>query len=259
MKVKLFFDESGKDRDPIKTMGSLMIPEKIYSSLEIKELNEKLIKKEFKLHWTQFDGGKEETELYKEIITIFSKYSSLCEFNVIRYEYPNGINKERLNQMIYSKIPERVMYGLLRYNGKGIDINADIYIEKATIYVEKIKLHDSLVKEMNKQSLYRGTSFNIESFNYKEKNEEIGVELTDLILGIIRNIVTNDNSSKRVKKKNKLIIELMKNKDFYDFITNIKYFEWNYSKSLVKVNFGDYVNLFLANQEDWIEYLAIHN
>lgn len=30
LKVNLFFDESGKNDDAVKTMGSLMIPEKVY-------------------------------------------------------------------------------------------------------------------------------------------------------------------------------------------------------------------------------------
>lgn len=31
-KVNLFFYESGKDKDPIKTMGGLLISDKIYKS-----------------------------------------------------------------------------------------------------------------------------------------------------------------------------------------------------------------------------------
>lgn len=255
MKVNLFFDESGKGNDKIKTMGSLLIPHTIYNTKNFLQLNEQLKSENFKLHWTQFSGGKDEITLYKNILTIFSKYSSLCEFNIIRYNYPQGINQDSLKKMIYGKIPERVMYGLLRHEGSNMDIEADIYVEEATMYVKTIKLHESLVNEMNKQSLYRGTHFKINKFKYKKKNEEIGVELTDLILGIIRTIIVNNNESNRLKKKNKLIIELLKDKNFYKFLSNIKYFEWNYSNSLTKVNFCNYINVFLSSQEDWINYL----
>lgn len=254
MKVNLFFDESGKNSEPIKTMGSLMIPEKIYKCEEIINLNERLNNQEFELHWTRYDGGKNESEIYKEIIEIFSKYMSLCEFNLIRYDYPQNISKQKLDNMIYSKIPERVMYGLLRHQGKNIDIHADIYVENATVY-NSIKLHENLCKEMNRQSLYRGVNFTVDNFEYKYKNEEIGVELTDVILGIIRNIIDNKSNSKRVIKKNKLIVELLKNKEFNSFIRNIKYFEWNYSSTLTKIDFSNYVNMFLSNQDEWIEYL----
>lgn len=255
LKVNLFFDESGKNDDKIKTMGSLMIPEMVYNSEEIVKLNKELQEDKFRLHWKNFNGGKDESESYINIVNTFSKYLSLCEFNVIRYDYPQNISKDKLNKMIYSKIPERVMYGLLRFQGKGIDVHADIYVEDATMY-QKICLHENICDDMNKQALYRGTNFTIDNFQYKHKNEEIGVELTDTILGIIRNIIANNNSSKRSKKKNNLILELLKNKEFYDFLSNIKFFEWNYSNSLTKVDFSDYINIFLSSQLEWINYLS---
>ena len=214
LKVNLFFDESGKNDDAVKTMGSLMIPEKVYNCKEIVALNERLRKEEFELHWTKYNGGNSEAKIYKEI----------------------------------------VMYGLLRYQGKGIDINADIYVENATMY-DSIGLHESLSKEMNRQALYRGTNFEINKFEYKYKNEEIGVEFTDVILGVVRNIIENKSSSTRARRKNCLIVEFLKNDEFNKFIRNIKYFEWNYSSSLTRVDFSDYVNIFLSDQEEWINYL----
>ncbi|WP_455543084.1 DUF3800 domain-containing protein [Intestinibacter sp.] len=258
LKVNLFFDESGKNGDSIKTMGSLMIPEKVYNCSEIINFNKRLQENEFKLHWTQYNGGRKESEIYKEIIDTFSKYLSLCEFNVIRYDYPPDINKNKLDRMIYSKIPERVMYGLLRYQGKGINIHADIYVEDATMY-NTIKLHETICDDMNRQSLYRGTNFTIDNFKYKHKNEEIGVEFTDVILGIIRNIIDNNNASKRAINKNLLIVEFLKNKEFNKFLRNVKFFEWNYSNSLTKVDFSDYINIFLSGQEEWISYLTNKN
>ena len=231
LKVNLFFDESGKT---VKTMGSLMIPEKVYNCKEIVALNERLRKEEFELHWTKYNGGNSEAKIYKEIVEAFSKYLSLCEFNMIRYDYPSNVNKQ--------------------YQGKGIDINADIYVENATMY-DSIGLHESLSKEMNRQALYRGTNFEINKFEYKYKNEEIGVEFTDVILGVVRNIIENKSSSTRARRKNCLIVEFLKNDEFNKFIRNIKYFEWNYSSSLTRVDFSDYVNIFLSDQEEWINYL----
>lgn len=72
MKVNLFFDESGKGNDKIKTMGSLLIPRTIYNTKNFLQLNEQLKSEDFKLHWTQFSGGKDEISLYKNILTIFS-------------------------------------------------------------------------------------------------------------------------------------------------------------------------------------------
>ena len=68
LKVNLFFDESGKNDDAVKTMGSLMIPEKVYNCKEIVALNERLRKEEFELHWTKYNGGNSEAKIYKEIV-----------------------------------------------------------------------------------------------------------------------------------------------------------------------------------------------
>ena len=103
LKVNLFFDESGKNDDAVKTMGSLMIPEKVYNCKEIVALNERLRKEEFELHWTKYNGGNSEAKIYKEIVEAFSKYLSLCEFNMIRYDYPSNVNKQKIEKMIYSK------------------------------------------------------------------------------------------------------------------------------------------------------------
>ena len=108
---------------------------------------------------------------------------------------------------------------------------------------------------MNRQALSRGTNFEITKFEYKYKNEEIGVEFTDVILGVVRNIIENKSSSTRARRKNCLIVEFLKNDEFNKFIRNIKYFEWNYSSSLTRVDFSDYVNIFLSDQEEWINYL----
>ncbi|MGN1032564.1 MAG: hypothetical protein ACI4PU_03820, partial [Intestinibacter sp.] len=97
----------------------------------------------------------------------------------------------------------------------------------------------------------------VDKFEYKYKNEEIGVELTDIILGIICNIIDNKNNSKRSMKKNRFIVELLKNKEFNSFIRNIKYFEWNYSSTLTKIDFSNYVNIFLAEQDEWIRHLSM--
>lgn len=110
---------------------------------------------------------------------------------------------------------------------------------------------------MNNNAIYRGEKFKVNSFYYKNKNQEIGVELTDLLLGIVRVIIQNKNNceSKRIKNKNLLVLEILKINEFMYFLKNIKYFEWNNSKELKKINFEDYINNFLANQEEWIKYI----
>lgn len=255
MDVKIFFDESGKRDDRPTTMGGLLIPNKIYELDIFKKYNEKLKNNEFKIHWTDFKGKYDHIELIKNLIYDLMKVSSMFDFNVINYVKPIGIDKDKFEEMIYTKLPERIFYGLLRFHGCDSNINAELFIENATEY-SKRDLSNKIQEQLNIQAIYRGEIFTIKNCEYKTKNTEIGVELTDLILGIIRTIIINSNTSGSKIKKNSLVVELLKIEDFYVFLSNIKYFEWTSNYELKKLNFNQYIKLFLSQQSNWLDYLS---
>lgn len=252
--AKVFFDESGKSKDPIKTMGGLLIPNKVYNRNDMVVLNNKLKSTEFKLHWVKYTGYEPDKKLYSNIIRTFAKYSSLCSLNIINYENISGINNQKFRNMIYSKLPERIFYGLLRYQGNNTSIEAELIIEEANAY-KSIHLENELAKQLNIQALYRGEHYSIEKFRYETKNKEIGVELTDLLLGIVRTIILNKQGSKTQNAKNELVTELFKIDRFYSFLSNIKYFEWINTYELKQVDFNKYIKLFLSQQNSWLDYL----
>lgn len=124
----------------------------------------------------------------------------------------------------------------------------DVYVEDASEYRE-FQL-DSLIKEqLNIQSLYRGENYLVTESRLIPKGLEIGVELTDLLLGIVRTILLNkpDSDSKGVASRNQLVNELLHNDEFYSFCEKIRYFEWKSNRELTEVSFFDYIQLFLAN------------
>lgn len=255
--VKIFFDESGKNNDTPTTMGALLIPSLVYEHEKIKVINDNLKKREFELHWKNYGGDLEKRKLILDIISNVMKFSSLLSFNVINYKKPNlqEGDKQLFEDMIYTKLPERILYGLLRQHGSDISINADIFIEKATEYDNR-KLKENISNQLNIQAMYRGEKYRVANCYYKEKNEEIGVELVDIILGVIRTIIINKNTSKKYIAKNELIVELLKNKNFDSFLSNIAYFECSSDNELKKIDFKYYIQLFLSKQESWINYLA---
>ncbi|MCS6112581.1 DUF3800 domain-containing protein [Clostridium botulinum] len=255
--VKIFFDESGKNNDRPTTMGALLIPNLVYENEIIKSFNNRLQKREFELHWKDYGGDSEKRNLILDFITTIMKFSSTFSFNIINYRKPNlqEGDKHIFEDMIYTKLPERILYGLLRQHGSDISINADIFIEKATEY-DKRKLKQNIPHQLNIQAIYRGENYRIKNCYYKEKNEEIGVELVDIILGIVRTIILNKNTSKKYIARNELIVELLKDKNFNSFLSKIGYFEWSSDYELKKINFNYYIQLFLSNQESWINYLA---
>lgn len=254
--VKIFFDESGKQGDRPTTMGGLLIPSLVYDNKVIQNINDRLKSKEFELHWKNYSGHSEKGEVIKKVIQSIMKFSSLISFNIINYKKPNdkNIDTKLFEDMIYSKLPERILYGLLRNHGNNAKVDVDIFIEKATEY-EKRNLKENISQQLNIQAMYRGQNYKINNCYYREKNEEVGVEVTDLLLGIIRTIILNKDNSNKLKNKNKLIVELLKDENFYFFLSNINYFEWSNDTELSKIDFKYYIQLFLSKQEEWIQYL----
>lgn len=278
--MTIFFDESGQDSDKPTTMGGLLIPHSVYSSQEMNALNERLSAKEIKLHWTEYTGDGVLRENIKEAITTFSTIAKYTRMNVInykrstldsRYKLSDDIGskklkgrqkKENMNYatlMVYTKIPERIFYGLLRNYGKDVYIKTDIFIEKEGKY-EKYNLETRLKENLNTQSLYRAEQFWVKDCKMVTKGQMIGIELVDLILGVIRLIIRrspippgltdHQYSELQIKgkaKKHQLVIELLKIDAFQQFLRTIKYYEWDSNKELTEISFGDYIDLFMAN------------
>ncbi|MFS0883325.1 DUF3800 domain-containing protein [Metabacillus niabensis] len=282
--MNIFFDESGQGsgNDKPSTMGGLLIPDIVYTSPELVELTNALRTGEIKLHWTDYTGDSKQRKNIENAIKVFSKYARYSKMNVINYnrstldsryklsEDQGSQSKKELSKreksklinyatlMIYTKIPERIFYGLLRHYGKDVYIKTNIFIEKEGKY-EKYNLEQRLMENLNTQSLYRAEQFWVEKCEMVSKGVEIGVELVDLLLGIIRLIINNkkipfglsleEYSKKKLKgsyMKTSLVIDLLKNNEFNNFLRNIKYFEWDSQKELNLVAFRDYLDLFMA-------------
>lgn len=254
--VSIFFDESGKNRDKLNLMGGFLIPDNIYKLPEIQKYNNDLKKEVFSLHWTKYNGDAKQAKLIEGIIYEIMKYHKLLDLNIISYSRPKDYIREQFNSMIYTKFPERIFYGLLRFHGDNVEINSRIFIENATEYKSK-NLAEKIVEQLNIQSTYRGESFKILTCEYISKNEKLGVEVTDILLGIVRTILENDSSSKTKRARNTLIVRLLKNENFFDFMMNLKFFQWNNTSKLEMVNFEYPLKVFLSSQEDWLNYLSI--
>ncbi|MED3794442.1 hypothetical protein P4571_18595 [Niallia alba] len=256
--LKIFFDESGKNQTKPHLMGGLAIPESYYNSPKVLALNELIRKKE--IHWTAYGGDSTERKIIWKIILTLLEHQYLLKMNVISYNQSKieEISKKIKNvyeniadQTIYMKFPERIIYGLLRKYGSHVHLNTQIYIEHDTTYQNKnYDLRNQLFEQLNIQSVYRGEHFTIQESNYYSKQEEVGIESIDILLGMVRTIIRNDSpTSKRIREKNNLVMKLLLNEKFYRFITQIKYFEWSNSPELIEVDFENYVHIFMSSNQ----------
>lgn len=151
------------------------------------------------------------------------------------------------------KFPERIVYGLLRKYGSHIHLSTKIYIEKDTTYQnKKYDLKKQLFEQLNIQSVYRGEQFTVLEADYLPKQTEIGIEAIGILLGFVRTIIRNDQpQSRSIREKHKLIMSLLKNNNFYKFISTIRYFEWSNSSELIEVDFESYLQLFMSTNLDF--------
>lgn len=111
-------------------------------------------------------------------------------------------------------------------------------------------------------ALYRFNDFKIQRSMLVPKNTEIGVEFTDLTIGIVRFIMLNNsifkangNISKNLLNKYKLINELMPIID--EYLLDINLFELGQQDHLDKIPFVNYLRLFKAHmnklkEEDYL-------
>ncbi|MED0657740.1 hypothetical protein P4S75_10430 [Anoxybacillus ayderensis] len=254
--INVFFDESGKGDDRPNLLGSLSIPKKIYEQDDIQYMNYFLKKKIFKIHWKNYNGNEFAKENILNLIDIFIMYKEFIKLNVINYHYgflkgQELFSKKDRDETIYSKFPERLIYGLIRGYGGDMRVSANIYIDKSTEY-ETLELDKTLISTLNSHSLYRGEKFYAKECYMFPKNSEIGLELTDVLLGLIRTIIRNptinDKTSKIEQAKVRLTIELLKNPEFKEILSNIKYYEWRGNKELSFIHFSDYISAFLVKQ-----------
>lgn len=251
LKNLIFFDESGKkDQYPI-LMGALSIPANIYARKEFVD------RQGTRTHWANINPVSK----IKDLINTIAKFEKVVKFNIINYDYTAIENaaskfsapkdKEFVERTIYAKFPERIFYGLLRNGVKHIEISSEVVIEKATEYEKYVV--DLVENNLNVQSLYRGEHFKVEKCSLKPKGEDVGLEITDLILGIVRTIIKNEpqSTSSNQKKRIGIIMTLLKNPDVYRlFSTKIMFFEWTRSNELKERNFNDYLRAFISENEN---------
>jgi len=251
LETMIFFDESGKKEDHPILMGGLAIPKVVYSRAEFNAVQGT------RTHWADFTP-KEEIKMLVELI---ARFESVTKINVINYDYTEIENitskfsspkdKEFAVRTIYAKFPERIFYGLLRRNVKYMSVSSDIVIEKATEYERYVK--DLVENHLNVQAIYRGENFKVNSCVLKPKGTDVGLEITDLLLGIIRFIIKNEPKSKsnRHRKKTVFVVNLLKNNSVYClFSQRIMFFEWTKGNELKEVDFNSYLKAFIAKNED---------
>lgn len=260
--LNIFFDESGKLKsDKVQLMGGLVLPTNIYFNEQFSKLRK--LNTSYRLHWSEYKGDSKQRNGIVKLLTKANPLTEYIQLNFIRYssselsysavkydEAKKKHEKSIMHKMVYSKLPERIIYGLLRRYGGTQSVTALINIEYANEYIA-INLGENMKEQLNVHSLYRGEAFVVRDYKYRKKGEEIGVELTDILLGIVRTILENNNLESRKKRaQNLLILSLLRKNLLQPYIDKIRLFELKGTDELLEVDLQSCLNLFISKNYD---------
>lgn len=209
----IFYDESGKIDRNLNTdsyYGALGCTNKDYNDIKsyIKNLEYKT-----ELHFTKFN--LKHIERYLKVINyVFQKDINLNVYLVDIENAKNIANRlnlsmEKLRELFYIKIPERLIYGILR------DINeyrtVRIIYDRCDEY-ENYNLKDMLSHQLNAQAVYRNLNCQITRIKDEDSKEESLLQVIDILLGIVTLLI---------EKKYYLLKETLESKAELEYILNL--------------------------------------
>ncbi|WP_153732771.1 hypothetical protein [Sporosarcina obsidiansis] len=271
-KIKIFFDESRKDKDYPNLMGAVLIPTACYELDSLNDLYDLIKEGKKPIHWTDYTGDSSAKRRRITLVKKLMVYQHLLKVNVISYKMNKfeemakpikSFYSEITDHTIYTKLPERVVYGLVRKYGQDTYIDASVFIEHNTSYSgtqksthstdhtsNKKDLKVTMFEQLNIQSLYRGERYRIREVSYLLKRKEFGIEFIDIMLGIIRTIIQNNTQNSRSSRmKNELVLEMLETIPNLSHLlnSNVTLYEWNEAqKELTTVPLTNYLNVFLS-------------
>lgn len=171
----------------ISLIGSLVISNNIYYAKIMQPLEEKLKNMEVSYHI--IDYRKSDFHSYLELFDTMLLATELLQLNVVTFKkrgrFSSQILYGKIDDMVYAKIPDRTIYGSLKGYSSFTKVEAKVYIEYAVEY-EKRGLDKLIKNQLNIRSLYRYDSFKVKSVGLYSENTHIGIEFTDICLGILR-------------------------------------------------------------------------
>lgn len=191
-RLNIFLDESGKNSNNVSLIGAISIPTDYYNGTEIQVLNQQLQHKDINMHFTSYN--KRDYRLYERIFETIMKIPDQVQLNLFLYQASmyskHPLLGGRTNDMLYQKLPERAIYGLFRANSNLELIRAKVFLENSSDYTKR-NLAVALKNQLNLHFLYRNDNYKIDTADLVAKNQQIGVEFTDCLLGICSLIIQN--------------------------------------------------------------------
>lgn len=246
----IFFDESGKiDRQKNKYS--------YYGALGIKKSERELINKMFskedlerELHFQKFSLHNIDTYL-----KVMNKLLEVSKFNVYLVNTQKAlsvadklsIDNCKLRELLYIKIPERLIYGILRFFDDFY--NTRIIIDKCDEY-DKYQIESKLEYQLNAQSVYRDKKYIIKEVKQMDSRNDICLQGIDVLIGVISFIIDRKYYSCK---------EDLNEKDFNYIISIANEHEKNIINQSYKKKGAEYKLIIREDKEKLKELKCIYN
>jgi hypothetical protein len=190
MNKYIFYDESFSiEKESIEILGALSIPKIVYENeimlkqFEIYDKVDKSFNDVCKYTYLMSDENNIKSIESINAINEYVKWSSdtlnlvgkFIKTNIFiinktndRHEIPNTID----SYLLYNKLPERVIYGLLKYGNTVYKSDVKILLDSQDQY-HKYNVKEYLFNHLNALSVYRQFDYNVYSVDYVDRSKKI--------------------------------------------------------------------------------------
>lgn len=232
----IYFDESQKIDSPEDIEYSfygafgVSISEKDEIEKDIKKIFKEL-NTESELHFNQYKPG-DLRKYFRVFNYLLSRDIAVNIFMLNNNNYKElgsvlGLNIDTLKKHFYVKIPERLFYGIVRYQ-KNIS-NISVFMDQSTEY-KTLKVYEKIKEQMNSHSLYRRKEYQVLNVKGMASENSTIIQSVDIIMGMIVFILDKKylGTSKATDAKSDLIYRvLLENNNLEKVKKIITIFIWN--------------------------------
>lgn len=252
----IYFDESNKLDSPNKKYsyygaygGSLETMYKITKS--VREIFSRL-KTRSELHFSTYDSSEYVKKYFQVLNHVINKEIAMNILIVNNKDAAKSAEKmsidiPNLRNLFYTKIPERLFYGLTRDLDNLQDVR--IKVDDATEY-RTLAVYEKLKEQMNAHSAYRNKSYSVSSVLGKNSKYSIPLQIVDTFMGIVVFLMEESyyNNSVSSKSKSDLIYRfLIENDNLIKFQQQITLFKWEGNEErMIQIPISEYISSFLA-------------
>ncbi|MEC1158677.1 DUF3800 domain-containing protein [Cytobacillus horneckiae] len=258
MSFLIYFDESNKLDSPNKQYsyygaygGNLDTMFEITKN--IKDIYKNL-KTKSEMHFNTYDSGEYIKKYFQVLNHVINQEIAMNILIINNQDAAKSARKMDLSipdlrDLFYTKIPERLFYGLIR--NLNVDETQDIRIkvDDATEY-RTLDVYDNIKKQMNAHSAYRNKDYKVSSILGKKSDYSIPLQIMDTFMGIIVFLMEEQyyDSSISSQSRSDLIYRfLIEGNNIEKFKNQITLFKWEGNEEkMIKIPISDYISTFLT-------------